>query len=158
MRRNISTVPDYVAYHAFSIAAGNFTINDAVDNAHNNFYNCANGDNHADIYTIIYGEADLYTIIYGDAVVFGGGNVSFSTGHAGGDASNHKPEHNGYVPVDLVIGLWRQDLQRREDSCIYHHPVCRGGGNILRVSSSPTRNQSLRWVFLARSRGQCALP
>jgi hypothetical protein len=138
MRRNISALRHYDngnLYHAFLIGACNFISNDAVD-YDNNFDDYANHDNHASGNN----DGDIDTVIHGHAVKFDAGNVCFSTGHAGGDANNNKPEHNGNVAVDPVIGLWRQDLQRREDSCICHHPVCRCGGNILRVSSSPTRN------------------
>ena len=98
MRRNIWTVPGYAgcnAYDAFFTNAGTFT------NADDNANSYADDDNHADTCTVLCGRA----------VEFGAGNVSFSTGHSGRDANSDKPEYNTcYVPVDLVIGLWRQNL------------------------------------------------
>ena len=148
MRRNISALSDDYdndnGYYASLIGAGHFTINDAVDYDNNfdhyaDFDNYVNDDDHAngDCHT------DSYTDIYGHSVEFGGRNFYFAAGHTGGhpggDANSNKPERIGNVAVDPVIGL-RQDLQRMEDSCICHHPVCRCGGNLLPVSSSPTRN------------------
>jgi hypothetical protein len=83
VRRNIWTVPDYAdckAYDAFFINAGTFTSTYADDNY-------ANDDNHAG------DNDDTCTVLHGHAVEFSGGNVSFSTGHAGGDANNDKPEY-----------------------------------------------------------------